>query len=269
MNNLHERIVAAFDMVHVEKSIQASALEYVHSRHAMESRHRNGTVRKLAAAICMLVLVISGIFTAVYRIPVTVVSVDINPSIELTVNHFDRVIHVESYNEDGQILLETVSLKNKRSLDAVEAILETGMIRNLMHENEKLVLTVVGDSDAEAARLQAKLEESLDSVKNTQCLSASVDKVKDAHSCGLSYGKYLACKDVLEENADLTLEDLQDMTMREIHALSGHHSKEHHKVEPAETVPPGTTQATEPAVQKESTHHTQSGGMHHGKKHSH
>ena len=44
--------------------------------------------------------------TWLYFTPTMEISVDINPSIELGVNRFDRVISVDGYNEDGQALAQ-------------------------------------------------------------------------------------------------------------------------------------------------------------------
>ena len=48
---------------------------------------------------------------------------DINPSIELSVNRFDRVIAVTGFNEDGQVLSRELDVKYKDYAQAVEQVL--------------------------------------------------------------------------------------------------------------------------------------------------
>lgn len=54
---------------------------------------------------------------------------------------------------------------------------------------------------------------------NTQCYAAAPEQVQAAHEAGLSYGKYRAFLEAQAQNPDLTVEDVQGMTMREIHDL--------------------------------------------------
>ena len=51
------------------------------------------------------------------------VSIDVNPSIELQINRYNRVISADSFNQDGADLLEQVNIQNMPYTDAVKAIL--------------------------------------------------------------------------------------------------------------------------------------------------
>lgn len=56
--------------------------------------------------------------------------------------------------------------------------------------------------------------------KNTYCYSARSKDVESAHELGLSYGKYKAFLELQSLNPDITVSDIQNMTMREIKDLT-------------------------------------------------
>lgn len=65
------------------------------------------------AAVGLFVLGI-GFGAYSYTVPYSYVDIDINPSIELAVNVYDRIIGAEALNEDGEKLLEDKDLRHKK-----------------------------------------------------------------------------------------------------------------------------------------------------------
>ena len=65
----------------------------------------------LALAACAILSSGGGVY-AYAKTPVAYVSMDINPSVELGVNAFDKVVSVEAYNDDGKKILEGTDLRN-------------------------------------------------------------------------------------------------------------------------------------------------------------
>ena len=75
-----------------------------------------------AAAAALLLAGAGG--AAAYAMPYGVVSLDVNPSLEYTINRFDYVLRVEGVNEDGKELLARMDTKqfvHHRIGDALEA----------------------------------------------------------------------------------------------------------------------------------------------------
>lgn len=103
---MREKIRAAFDSVHAEPELKAAARQAVARRVA----HRHRPIRRLgvalAAAACAVVLA----WGWLYATPTVQISIDINPSVELGVNRFDRVVSVEGWNDDGTALAQTVNV---------------------------------------------------------------------------------------------------------------------------------------------------------------
>lgn len=70
--------------------------------------------RKIALGLAAATVLSLGGGTYAYAktTPAAYVSVDINPSVELGVNSFGKVISAQAYNEDGQKVLEGTNLVN-------------------------------------------------------------------------------------------------------------------------------------------------------------
>jgi len=237
MKDLDNRLKAAFDCVHAEETLKTSAGAYV--RAMTETRCRPMFLRRLqpvAALACMLLVFFGGYFSRMYLEPVSVISIDINPSIELGINTFDRVVSVDAFNEDGRELTDQLQLRFMNYQDAVDRIVSSETVTTLLNQKEELVIAVIGEDEDRNSKLCANLESYAESTGNSRCYSASPESVEPAHSCGMSYGKYLAYQAALKQDETLTAEEIQDMTMKEIREISeetcetqakqhGHHHK--------------------------------------------
>lgn len=184
--------------------------------------------RRLIPLAACLILVLVAAFGGyqVYTTPAAAISIDINPSLELSVNRFDRVISVEAYNEDGQQLANSVDVINMDYEDALETILATNTVTTLLDEGELLSVSLACDDDSLANQMYANLEACTAQHQNSSCNRVDSNEVEEAHHQGLSFGKYQAYLDAHECDDSLTIEDAQHMTMRELHNISGTHNSE-------------------------------------------
>lgn len=219
MENFESRLKNAFDSVSAEDALKKSAGAYVRGERQKRNRNvsRNRRFRPAAGLLCMLLVFFGGYFTRAYLEPVSVISIDINPSIELGVNTFDHVIRVDAFNEDGRQLTQQLQLRFMNYEKAVDRIVTSEKVSGLLERDEELVITVVGKDARRNEMLCSSLETYTKSGENSRCYSASPDLVEKAHSCGMSYGKYLAYQKAQQQDPTLTAEETQDMTMKEIH----------------------------------------------------
>lgn len=253
---MHEEIRAAFDSVHAEPELKAAAKAAV----ARQLRRRQSPARPLrlalATAACAAVVVVLG-GRWFYFTPTAHISIDINPSLELGINRFDRVISVQGWNDDGTALAEAVDVTNLSYTDAVETILSTDTIETLLAQDAVVEIGVIGDDDTHCEALLAGVEACTGDRQNAHCYRAGTDEVEAAHDCGLSYGKYRAYQELAALDPSVTPEEVQGMTMRQIRdriaALSGGTTPQSTATAPAA--------CDDPAPQKGNGHH---GGDHHG-----
>ena len=189
--------------------------------------------RALAAAACVLA-VAAGVFGfRLYNDPAAYVGIDINPSLELSVNTFGTVIGARPLNEDADAVLQSVALEGKSYEDALAALLQSEALSTYIDEDAYVSVGVTTDDDALASRLQGASDECL---RSSSC-SGSCHRVdgatrESAHHAGMGVGKYTAAQELIELDPSVSLEECADMSMRELRdrieecegeAQEGHH----------------------------------------------
>ena len=178
---------------------------------------RPRTMRRMAAAFACLALVITGgTGYWAYFSPTCAISVDINPSVELAVNRFDKVISVEGIGADGEALAETLNVRFSSYADALDSLLENPMVEEYLAGDEVLSIAVAGDNAAQADAILAQAQTCTAGTKNVYCHAASTEEIEQAHEAGLSFGKYQAFLQLQALDPNVTAEDVQGLTMREI-----------------------------------------------------
>lgn len=167
-----------------------------------------------AACACMLLMALGG--CGLYFTPTARISIDINPSIELSINRLDRVISVDGFNEDGRELSDALNVKHKNYAEAVGEILNDNGVLSLLSGGEVMIITVIGPDGRQSAKLLSGVELCAAEQSNTHCYFAQPEEVAPAHESGLSCGKYRAFLELRLLDPDITPETVRDMTMREI-----------------------------------------------------
>ena len=214
---MHDQIQEAFDGIKASEALKARTRSFVAEQ--AERRQRSffpavSAARWIAAAACALLLFLGG--WRFYETPTVAISVDINPSIELEVNRFGRVVSVSGYNEAGAALLERLSLRNKPYAEAIEAIVSDSKIQSLLANDETLVFFVAGAENAQTAQILSDLESFTAGRQNMVCRGGNEKTAWEAHALGLSCGRYAAYREWKSLDPDVTPEQVNGMTMREI-----------------------------------------------------
>ncbi len=207
---MHEKLRAALDSVHAEPELKAATRAAV----ARRIRQRPARALRLAPAVCAVMVILGGPW--LYFTPTAHISIDINPSLELGINRFDRVISVEGWNDDGTALAETLDVTHLSYTDAVEHILSSDPVQTLLESDAAVEIGVFGDNASHCARLLAGVEACTNGRQNAHCYQAGSEEVEQAHNCGLSYGKYRAYLELAALDPSVTVEQVQGMTMRQI-----------------------------------------------------
>lgn len=146
----------------------------------------------------------------------SVVSLDVNPSIELKVSRNEKVISCAALNEEAAAVLFSMDggadLEGTKLEVAVNAIVGALAREGYLNSVSSAILISVEDKDQDrAARLQAELVASVDSVlqgqaPNTSVLSQVLDAPEPEYMSfrsGLSAGKAALVRKVMEMNGTL------------------------------------------------------------------
>lgn len=213
---MNKKIKEAFEQIRADEKLKDSTRAFLAQK---TKGYTKGAAKRhpyLYAAVCacLLFLLIGG--HLLYFTPTSVISIDINPSLELNVNRFDRIISVNGLNDDGQELAASIDLKYRDYRSALEKLLEEKSIADLLSGDEILTITVTGPDETQSVRIFTEIETYTSGHKNTYCYHSSSAEMTDAHASGLSCGKYRAFLELQALDPDITPEAVQKMTMREI-----------------------------------------------------
>ncbi len=152
----------------------------------------------VALAACLVLmagLAFSGYI--LYSTQVTLVSIDVNPSIELSLNRFDRVIAAKGLNTEGEQIVNEVPVSGLSYTQALNAMMEDTALNDYISANAVLVFAVQSGDATRQNRLLASLEKTAGAAVLARHQDAIIEylpvdekAVEDAHCHGMSAGKY-------------------------------------------------------------------------------
>lgn len=217
---MNERIWNAFDEIHAEEELKRNTKAFLEEMRKEKKPERRGMYKWIPIMVCFFLTMTGFGGYRIYFTEASVISVDINPSLELNLNTFDRVISVKGYNEDGKNLAEEADVKFLDYKEALEEILCTECVKECMDNDELLLITVAGKNEEKNTKMLKDIEEFLTENENMQCTGAGREEIENAHKAGLSVGKYRAFLELKAKNPDITPEEVQGLTMRQIRNLT-------------------------------------------------
>lgn len=211
---MNERIKNAFDSIKAEDELKEKTLDYIAAKADAHPRRSFPAARLVPMLACLVLVILAGGWA--WFSPSATISVDINPSLELGVNRFDKVVYVIGWNDDGRELASSLDLKYMDYDKALEQIMDSEEISSLLSGDGVMTVAVVGDNETQCGRLLSGVRSCTAGQGNAYCYSASAEELEEAHKLGLSYGKYRAFLELLELDPDISPQQVNSMTMREI-----------------------------------------------------
>lgn len=163
----------------------------------------------------------------------SIVSLDVNPSIELTVNKNEKVLTCKGLNADAAEVLKDMDgghdLEGAKLDVAVNAIVGALVRNGYLDDLDSAILISVEDKDtARGERIQQELTQAvggtLQSAANsaavlTQSVAADTQLDTQAQQNNISTGKAYLVEQVLAINPDLAFEDLAALSVEELRDL--------------------------------------------------
>ena len=175
-----------------------------------------------AAAAALLLAGAGG--GAAYAMPYGVVSLDVNPSLEYTINCFDYVLKVEGVNEDGKELLARMDTKqfvHHRIGDALEAsVQQLEAVDWLGEESGEILISAGAKQPEHAERIVSALENDLRRTREgleIHAFTVSEEDIDAAHREGMSAGRHHMLGELKSlEGADFVPAEWADRPIRDI-----------------------------------------------------
>lgn len=165
----------------------------------------------------------------------SIVSFDVNPSVELKVNKNKKIINTTPLNEDGKIVLADMNLKKVDLNVAVNAIIGS-MLKNgyLTIDENSILISVKNDDVNKANKLKEEISKEIDEILKASSIYGSVlsqayDKDSDAHELAIdnkiSEAKAHLIKNIIntkikDSNGNVyTFESLSKLSINELNLL--------------------------------------------------
>ena len=223
---MKNEINRAFNDIHADEALLQKTTAYLKSeREKRDINNKRVFSLRLIKIITAIMVFVVGIFSyqTFYTDAATYVSIDVNPSIELTLNRLDKVISATAYNTDGEALLNEISLSGKRYDDATSSLIDIMKQEGYLDTDVLVTLTVQSkDGDKEPILCDALLQLINDQINSTkskadvEVFPVSQEIRETAHECHMSAAKYLAIQELLDVDEYATLEEYSQSTIQQI-----------------------------------------------------
>ena len=187
-----------------------------------------------AACLALVLLGGGGIFYQQAHAVASVVSLDVNPSIELKVSRSEKVLVCTPLNEDAKAILADMGggadLKGAKLDVAVNAIVGSLVRNGYLNSISSAIMISVEDNDtARAEKLQRELTSTVDGVLQTseakasvltQTLTQDAGLAQQARENSISTGKAALVNRVLALNPALKFDALAKLSVEELKDLA-------------------------------------------------
>ena len=188
----------------------------------------------VAACLAVMLLCGGGVFYQQAHAVASVVSLDVNPSIELKVSRNEKVLACVPLNEDAKAILADMSngadIKGAKLDVAVNAIVGSLVRNGYLNSISSAIMISVEDKDAaRAEKLQRELTSAVDGVLQTseakaavltQTLTQDATREQQARENNISTGKAALVNRVLAINPSLKFDALAKLSVEELKDLA-------------------------------------------------
>lgn len=195
-------------------------------------KKRSSPLRGFAAVAAVLVLIIAGVFAvknlgAPSDTLAAVVSLDVNPSIELNVDKDEKIISAKGLNDDGRRVLGDMELEGSSLEVAVNAVIGS-MLKNgyLDDMANSILVSVSGVNGYDADKLRSTLADDVNrQLENCSVLSQNVsnadsDTVKLADKYGITVGKAALIRQIIAADSRHSFEELAPLSINELNLIA-------------------------------------------------
>jgi hypothetical protein len=198
-----------------------------------EEKQSTGYIRQYTVVLSLcfaLLLLVAGGWFYQYRLPNSMISLDINPSIEIKTNRHNQVISISALNEDAQKVLQTQDFMLEELDTAVASIVNAVVDQGYLNTDKNVILVSVENNSMEKAKIL------VDSLKLVIKKNASTHKMKlmvlsqtlkkdkaeseEAKELGVSVGKLKLLKKIEISTDNLTTKSLSHKSMSELLAIA-------------------------------------------------
>ncbi|WP_028043232.1 anti-sigma-I factor RsgI family protein [Candidatus Stoquefichus massiliensis] len=218
------------------ESIQAELIDRKENVVVETNQKRNYKRYALALVMIASVIVVAVMLQKPAKV-IAVVGIDVNPSIELSINQKNKIEQVTAKNEDAKKIIGDMDLKGSQidvGINAlIGAMLKEGYIDELKNS---LLISVTGDNQEENEKLRKQLSLNVDEFLKASHIDGSVvsqtidqqdDIIKLAKQYNISVGKAEIIQQLIVKNSLYTFDGLKDLSVNELNILLQNNHVDH------------------------------------------
>lgn len=200
----------------------------------LEETRKKGSAANyvMAAAACLLLVFGGGFGVNAYRANYAVastVSLEVNPSIQITVNEKERVLDVKALNKDGEIVIGDMDFSGSDIDVAVNALIGSMLRNGYLNELANSILISVDNEDpAKGTALQEELTKEVNDLLASdgflgavlsQTITEKSSLQQQADQYGITLGKAQLIEQILNSTQGHTFEELAPLSINELNLL--------------------------------------------------
>ncbi|MGL5312709.1 MAG: anti-sigma-I factor RsgI family protein [Peptostreptococcaceae bacterium] len=181
-------------------------------------------IKKLSLSFSVIFLFMGCAYTFA-KTPIAFVSLDINPSIEIGINIFERVVSYTPYNDDGNKILFKNAVTNIDAESAVNNLIYSAIHEGYISDNGSTRICIAVATDMtkylkyenylKYAATDTLEKNNLYSDINTTTLS--LKERKEARSLGMSSGKLNLIKELQLLDSNIKVDDYKNSSITDIY----------------------------------------------------
>lgn len=194
-------------------------IEWNASLTARQKPKYNTLYRYAGAAACFAAVITAGL-GATYQtaFACSYVSVDVNPSIEFTLNRMNRVLSVTGLNDDAQTIVEELNELGihfdtlETALDKTQTVLQE---QHYLTDSDTILIDISSDDPKRLSKLTQKVKRSMTPPENSaeptlHLTTSSLTDRDEAHTNQISTGRYGAMKkEAAQKGEEITPENIE------------------------------------------------------------
>lgn len=184
--------------------------------------------RRIATVAASLLVVVAGVsFTMNERTPLALVSLDVNPGIEITINSKERVLEANPVNDEAKEILDEMDLKGSDIDVACNAIVGSMLTHGYLTDlTNSVLLSVNADDEQVGNEIEGRLSKHINEyLENTEVAAAVLGQYgnndetirKFADENGISLGKAWLIKNLMKTGSTkMTEKDLLGLKTQDL-----------------------------------------------------
>lgn len=150
---------------------------------------------------------------------------DINPSVELGVNVFDKVVSVKAYNDEGKKIIEGTDLRKYQIDNAISKLISNVISEGYIKEDGSSAIEITTSTDKEkvVSKLDDALKEAAGRTLNKNHVEADVENENvaiarrdESIKLRITPSKLNLIQKLQELDKTITVEDYKDSSVKDI-----------------------------------------------------